>query len=98
MVTVITACISAISAIIVAYIGVRSKQIEDKAEKREKRREKESLLSMKMMDATMQLSIVSSNALTNYANNGNVEEAREAAKKARNEYEAFLREVTAQSL
>ena len=98
MLSVITTLISAISAIIVAYIGVHSKRNEEKAEKREKRREKESLLSMRMMDATMKLSIVCSNALTNYANNGNVEEAREAAKKAKDEYEQFLREVTSQSL
>lgn len=98
MLTVITACISAISAIIVAYIGAHAKEMETKAEKREKRREKESLLSMKMMDATMLLSIVSSNALTDGVNNGNVEEARVAAKKAREEYEQFLREVASQSL
>ena len=98
MVTIITACISAVSAIIVAYIGVWAKRTEAKAEKREKRREKESLLSMKMMESTMLLSIVSSNALTNHANNGYVEEAREAAKKAREEYEQFLREVASQSL
>ena len=98
MITIITACISAISAIIVAYIGAHTKQMDAKAESREKRREKESLLSMKMMDATMQLSIVSANALTNGQNNGNVEEAREAAKKAREDYETFLREVTSQNL
>ena len=72
--------------------------MDAKAESREKRREKESLLSMKLMDATLQLSLVSSNALTNGHNNGNVEEARESAKKAREEYEAFLREVAAKSL
>ena len=98
MVTIITACISAISAIIVAYIGVHNKRTEEKAEKREKRREKESPLSMRMMDATMQLSIVSANALTNGHNNGNVEQARAAATKAREDYEQFLREVTSQSL
>ena len=98
MIPVITGIISAISAIIVAYIGAHTRQMESKAEKREKRREKESLLSMKMMDANMQLSTVTANALLGGHNNGNVEEAREAAKKAREEYEAFLREVTAQSL
>lgn len=98
MVAVITSIISAISAILVAYIGVHAKRTEHKAELREKRRETESLLSMKMMDATMQLSIVSANALTNGHNNGNVEQAREAATKAREDYEQFLREVTSQSL
>ena len=98
MIPIITGIISAISAIIVAYIGAHTKKMDAKAENREKRREKESLLSMKLMDATLQLSIVSANALTNGTNNGNVEEARDAAKKAREDYEAFLREVTAKSL
>lgn len=98
MITIITAVISAISAICVAYIGAHARQTEAKNEKREKRREKESLLSMAMMDATMQLSIVSANALTNGHNNGNVEEARKAAQKAREDYEQFLREVASQSL
>jgi len=96
--TIITAIISAISAILVAYIGNHAKVVEARNEKREKRREKESLLSMAMMDAAIQLSVVSANALTNGKNNGNVEEARKAAQKARADYEAFLREVTSQSL
>jgi hypothetical protein len=46
-----------------------------------------------MLDATLELSIVSSNALTNGHNNGNVEEARIAAKKAKDDYQAFLLEI-----
>lgn len=98
MITIITGIISAISAILVAYIGAHAKKMEARNEKRESRREKESLLSMSMMDATMMLSIVSANALTNGHNNGNVEEARRAAQKAREDYEQFLREVASQSL
>ena len=45
MITIITGIISAISAILVAYIGAHAKQMEGKNEEREKRREKESLLS-----------------------------------------------------
>lgn len=98
MITIITAVISAISAVCVACIGAHAKKVESKNELREKRREQESLLSMAMMDATMQLSIVSANALTNGHNNGNVEEAKHAAQKAREDYERFLREVASQSL
>lgn len=98
MIPIITGIISAISAIIVAYIGSRAKAMEEKAEKREKRREKESLLSMAMMDATMQLSTVNANALLGGHNNGNVEQAKAAAQKARDDYEQFLREVASQSL
>ena len=98
MLTIITAIISAVSAIIVAYISAHTKRAEAKADAREKRRERESLLSMAMMDASIQLSIVSANALAGGHNNGNVETARIAAEKARSDYEAFLREVTAKSL
>ena len=97
-INIITAVISAVSAIIVAYIGAHASRTEKKADAREKRRERESLLSMAMMDATIQLSIVSANALAGGHNNGNVAAAREAAEKARTEYETFLREVTAKSL
>ena len=48
-----------------------------------------------MMDATLQLSIVTSNALTGGHNNGNVERAREAAKTVGAKYADFMREVTA---
>lgn len=48
-----------------------------------------------MLDATLQLSVVASNALTNGHNNGNVERARKAAKDAADAYENFMREVAA---
>lgn len=66
-----------------------------RAEERAKLREKESRLSMKMLDATLQLSIVSANALTNHQNNGNVERARAAAQAAQIEYHDFLQEIAA---
>ena len=94
-----------ISAIIVAVIEWRAymdrkamQKAKDEEELRQKQREKESRLSMKMMNATMQLSIVSANALTNGHNNGNVETARRAANEAQAEYTSFLQEVTAHNL
>ena len=53
---------------------------------------------MKMMSATLQLSVVTANALTGGHNNGNVEAARLAAETAQAEYEAFLQKVTAQEV
>ena len=50
------------------------------------------------MDATLQLSVVTSNALTGGHNNGNVERAREAAQKAADEYEDFMLELTAHEI
>jgi outer membrane protein TolC len=67
-------------------------------ERRAALRQKESLLSLRMMDATLQLSIVSSNALTGGHNNGNVERARQAAQKAAADYEDFMRDVTAHEI
>lgn len=97
--------ISSISAIIVAFIGAHSVKVERenkkrnvKLEAREKRREQESRLSMDMMYATMQLSIVSANALTNGHNNGNVEAAYKSAQEAKDKYDAFLKDVTSHSL
>jgi len=71
------------------------KEKDEKAEERAKLREKESRLSMKMLDATLQLSIVEANALTGGHNNGNVERARQSAEAAQAEYNAFLQEIAA---
>ena len=69
------------------------KEKDEKDEERAKLRERESRLSMRMLDATLQLSIVEANALTGGHNNGNVETARKAAEAAQKEYTAFLQEI-----
>lgn len=91
-----------VGTIIVAIIGKNAtkaqeeqKQKDDKAEEQAKMRERESRLSMKMIDATLQLSIVEANALTGGHNNGNVERARAAAEAAQIEYHAFLQDIAA---
>lgn len=98
MTEIICTCITALAGIVVAILSVHIKRSEDRAEARAKLRQRESLLSLRMMDATMQLSVVCSNALTNHENNGNVEKAREAAEEAAEEYADFMREVTAQQV
>lgn len=97
--------ISAVSVIIVAIIEWRAsadrrlmKEAQAEAEIRAEQREKESRLSMQMMDATLQLSVVTSNALTGGHNNGNVEAARRAAEDASRAYKQFLIEATAHSI
>ena len=95
MVQIICAAIAAASSIVVAVIGVKVNRFNRKAERRAELRRRESLLSLRMMDATLQLSIVTSNALTGGHNNGNVERARQAAQTVAEEYENFMREVTA---
>jgi len=92
---IICAAISGVCSIAVAIIGFYIKKSNDKNDRRSNLRQQESLLSLRMMDATLQLSVVTSNALTNGHNNGNVERAREAAAKVAAEYEEFMRNITA---
>lgn len=87
--------IPGICTIICAWIGAKSEKRRKKDERRAQLRQNESLLSLRMMDATLQLSVVSANALTGGHNNGNVEAAREAAQKVAEEYQEFMRGVTA---
>ena len=98
---IIPAAAAVIVAIIEAVAAVdrkNTKKSRAEAEKREALRTEEARLSMKMMSATLQLSVVTANALTGGHNNGNVEAARLAAETAQAEYEAFLQKVTAQEV
>lgn len=97
--------IPAVSAVAVAIIEAiaakdrkQTKIQREKQEKRAAQRAEESRLSMQMMDATLQLSIVTANALTGGHNNGNVERARVAAQKAQDEYEKFLQKLASNEL
>lgn len=98
MTEIICSAIAAVSAIAVAIVGKNIHQSNARMEERAKLRQRESMLSLKMMDATLQLSVVTSNALTGGHNNGNVARAREAAEKAAAEFEQFMREVTAHEI
>lgn len=94
----ITGIFSVIVAVIEALAASDRKKIREEQKRTEDRaalRAEESRLSMKMMHATMQLSVVSANALTNGHNNGNVERARAAAEQAEKEYDEFLRKAAA---
>ena len=82
----------------VAMVGISIKKANKEAESHSALRREESLLSLHMMDATLQLSVVTSNALTGGHNNGNVERARAAAQKAANDYEEFMRKATIQEM
>ena len=100
MLEVLSIICSSVTMIIVAYINYRAVQDRKKNEERDKktdeiavRREKESRLSMKMMDATLQLSVVTANAVLGGHNNGNVEKAKQAAEEARAQYLNFLQDI-----
>ena len=97
--------ISAAAVIIVALIEWRAsqdrkllKQAQEEEKLRAIQREKENRLSMQMLDATMQLSIVTANALTGGHNNGNVEAAKKAAEDASRAYKAFLMDTAAHNI
>lgn len=87
--------VPAIATVIVAVIEALAAHDRRKAKLSEERRAEESRLSMQMMSATLQLAVVTANALTGGHNNGNVQAAREAAHKAEVEYQAFLMRVAA---
>lgn len=95
MVNIICAVIAGVCTVLCAIIGAIANKNQKKSERRAQLRQKESLLSLRMMDATLQLSVVTSNALTGGHNNGNVEQAREAAQKVSEEYQEFMRGITA---
>lgn len=95
MTEIICASIAGLCTIICAIIGGVSAKYRKKSERRAHLRQNESLLSLRMMDATLQLSVVTANALTGGHNNGNVEAARTAAQKVSEEYQELLRGVTA---
>lgn len=97
--------ISAAAVIVVAIIEWRAgqdrkllKAAQQEAEVRAEQREKENRLSMQMLDATLQLSVVSANALTGGHNNGNVEAAKRAAEETSRAYRAFLIETAAHNI
>ena len=97
---IISIVLSSLTMIIVAIINTRATQDRKVTEERNRKadelaskREKESRLSMQMMDATLQLSVVTANAVLGGHNNGNVERAKQAAEKAQAEYLQFLQEI-----
>lgn len=100
-----TTVITGIVTVLVAIIETRAekdrkanKEFIARSEKREERRKKEQELLMEMVDTAINLSIISSNALTGQQNNGNVEAARKQAKEVARKYDAFLRSVVAEEV
>ncbi len=73
----------------------KTKEDTERQKRHEAERAKEMQLSMSLIHATLQLGIVSANALTGGHNNGNVERAKEAARQAEEEYDTFLKELGA---
>lgn len=88
--------IPGVCTIICAWIGAKSERRRKKDEHRAELRQRESMLSLKLMDATLKLASVTAIAVTGSGKlNGNVEEARKAAEDVGQEYADFMRSVTA---
>ena len=96
--TVICALIAACSAITVAVIEKRAEKDRKRSLARAERREKESRLSMELMSATCELSVVTATAMREGHTNGTLEPALKKASKAQSDYEDFLRDVTARDV
>lgn len=112
LISIISIIISSVCTILVAIIENNAKQrrVEDDArheedlkrherqEERERIRAKEMRLSMEMQYASIELGILNAEALKGGKMNGNVEEAEEKAKDARDSYLEFLRDYTSQGI
>ena len=93
--TVLAALIGAVATVLVALIELRSQRDRKRAEARAVRREQENRLSMDLMLATSEMTDVLCIALQGGKVNGNVDEARQKGRDAREAYRAFLREQAA---
>lgn len=94
METFVTAAAAIVVAIIEAFAArdrALAKKESARLEARAQRREEAEHLALEMQYATMQLSIVSANALTGGHNNGNVLRARDAAEAVMLKYDAFIK-------
>lgn len=85
----------AIIELIAAKDRKESKRDRERLKRHEQQRANETKLQMKMNSATLQLCVVTSNALTGGHNNGNVERARQSAKDAEEAYNAYIQELAA---
>ena len=93
--TIATALIAGAASVIVAVIEFRAHRDRRRAEDRAERREQESRLSMDLMLATSEMTDVLCIALQGGQINGNVKEARDKGKQAREAYRNFLKDQAA---
>lgn len=97
--------IPAAAAVIVAIIEAvaardrkRVKSHEAKAAERAERREEEARLSMRMMDASLELGLATALAVENHRLNGEMTLARENAQEAQAAYRQFIEHIAAKQL
>lgn len=98
MTDIICTVVNALGALLVAIVGYKITKSRKEEELRKERLKEETLLSLEISEATMDLSFACCNALTGGHNNGNVEEAKEKAIKAKEKYQLFERKVLAEEI
>ena len=96
--TIICALIAAASAITVAVVEKRADKDRKRSQARAERRERESRLSMELMSATCDLSVVTAVAMREGHTNGTLEPALLKANKAQEDYRNFLLDVAARDV
>jgi hypothetical protein len=97
--------ISGITLIIVALIEMvaargrkREKEARALSERRAVDRAKENRLAMKMMDASLDLSLATAMAVEQCKINGEMKTAKEKARVAQKDYQEFLQEIAARQI
>ena len=102
MVTIITSIISAVTAIIVAWLGKRAaddkrdrEKRQKQADERESRREKRDSFLLKYMELSADLAEAQTIAIVNGQTNGELKRAQEELKKLRTEYSNWLISIAA---
>ena len=88
--------ISGVFALLVVWLEIRMTRDRKQTEKRAPIRAKESKLAMKMQDANLSLSLATCIAVERGETNGEMKIAREKAKAAQEEYEAFVHELASE--
>ncbi len=98
IIEIASAVIAAAAIIIVAIIETRNGKRHKNEDLRRQRREKETRLSMELMSACVDLSYVTSLAVTGGKTNGNVEAAQKKAEEAQQKYEDFIKDEAAHAV
>ena len=98
MTEIVCTLITALAGLIVALLTARIAKSESRDEKRAILRQKESLLSLKMMNATLLLSAENAIGILSGNNFDNIQAALDKANSVSNEYQEFMQEVTANQI
>ena len=98
MIEIACTIIAAAATVLAAMTERRNRVSAKKTEARMARRERESHLSMDLMVANCALSVIIAKKLNGMHTNGDVEEAMDAAKAAREAYIDFVRDEAAHNI